>query len=186
MRIYSKEEVLKDKAVLSEIAKGAVFIYPTDTIYGIGCIATDDKAVKRVRKLKGRAAKPFSVIAPSIDWIKENCSLTGRAKAWLIKLPGPYTLIINLKKPGAVCPQTNMGLKNLGIRIPDHWISGLVAKLGKPVVTTSVNLEGKPFATKLEELKQFEVDFIIYEGEKQGKPSTVVDTVSGNIINRGL
>ena len=184
MRVYSEEEVLKDKAVLSEIAKGAVFIYPTDTIYGVGCDATDDKAVKRVRKLKGRETKPFSVIAPSIDWIKENCSLTGRAKAWLLRLPGPYTLIINLKKPGAVCPQANMGLKNLGIRIPDHWISGFVSRLNKPLVTTSVNREGKPFATKLEELKQFEVDFIIYEGEKTGRPSAVVDTVSGRIINR--
>ena len=183
MKVYSKKDI--NKEIIEEIAKGAVFIYPTDTIYGIGCDATNDKAVKRVRKMKGRAAKPFSVIAPSIDWIKENCSLTNHAKAWLLKLPGPYTLIINLKRK-AVCPQTNMGLKNLGIRIPDHWISDVSAKVGKPIVTTSVNLEGKPPATKLEQLEKFDVDFIIYEGEKEGRPSTLVDTVSGNIVNRGL
>ena len=180
MRVYSKI----DAGLLNEIAKGAVFIYPTDTIYGIGCDATNDKAVKRVRKLKGRQTNPFSVIAPSIDWIKENCVLTSAARAWLLKLPGPYTLLINLKKTGAVCPQTNMGLKNLGIRMPDHWISGVVAKLGKPIVTTSVNKEGEPFATKLEQLKLFDVDFIVYEGEKAGKPSVIVDTVSGKMINR--
>ncbi len=183
MQIYSKKAFLEDKAVLSDIAKGAVFIYPTDTIYGIGCDATDDRAVKRIRKLKGRKSNPFSVIAPSIEWIKDNCVLTNTAKAWLLKLPGPYTLLINLKKP-AVCPQTNMGLKTLGIRIPDHWISGVVARVGKPVVTTSVNLEGKPFATKLEQMEKFDVDFVIYEGEKTGRPSTVVDTVSGKIFNR--
>lgn len=181
MKVYSKKDI--NKEVIEEISKGAVFIYPTDTIYGIGCDATNDRAVKRVRKMKGRAAKPFSVIAPSIDWIKENCSLTNNAKAWLLKLPGPYTLIINLKRK-AVCAQTNSGLKNLGIRIPDHWISDIAAKLGKPIVTTSVNLEGKPPATKLEQLEKFEVDFIIYEGEKEGKPSTLVDTVSGNILKR--
>jgi L-threonylcarbamoyladenylate synthase len=182
MRIYSKKDV--NKEVIEEIAKGAVFIYPTDTIYGIGCNATNDKAVKRIRKMKGRATKPFSVIAPSIEWIKENCSLTNYAKAWLLKLPGPYTLIINLKRADAVCPQTNRGLKNLGIRIPDHWISDIAAKVGKPIVTTSVNVEGKPFATKLEQLEKFDADFIIYEGEKEGKPSTLVDTVSGNIVKR--
>lgn len=179
MRVYSKI----DAGLLNEIAKGAVFIYPTDTIYGIGCDATNDKAVKRIRKLKGRWTNPFSVIAPSIEWIKENCTLTDKAKAWLLKLPGPYTLIINLKRK-AVCAQTNMGLKNLGIRIPDHWISDVAAKIGKPIVTTSVNAEGKPFATKLEQLEKFDVDFIIYEGEKEGKPSTIVDTATGNIIKR--
>ncbi|VVB81449.1 Threonylcarbamoyl-AMP synthase [uncultured archaeon] len=182
MRVYSRKDI--DKTVIEEIAKGAVFIYPTDTIYGIGCDATNDKAVKRVRKLKKRTANPFSVIAPSIDWIKENCTLTNNAKAWLLKLPGPYTLIINLKKTNAICPQTNMGLKNLGIRIPDHWISDLAAKVGKPIVTTSVNIEGKPFATRLEQLEKFDADFIIYEGEKTGIPSTIVDTVSGKIIKR--
>lgn len=181
MKVYSKKDITKE--VIEEITKGAVFIYPTDTIYGIGCDATNDKAVKRVRILKKRATNPFSVIAPSLDWIKENCTLTNNAKAWLLKLPGPYTLIINLKRK-AVCPQTNMGLKNLGIRIPDHWISDIAAKTGKPIVTTSVNLEGKPPATKLEQLEKFEVDFIIYEGEKEGKPSTLVDTVSGNILKR--
>ena len=186
MRILSKNEVIVNRPkVIAEIQKGAVFIYPTDTIYGIGCDATNDSSVRKIRELKGRDTKPFSVIAPSIDWIHGNCELSDKAKAWLVKLPGPYTLILNLKNPNAVCAQANMGMKTIGVRIPDHWIASLVADVGKPVITTSVNITGKLPATMREELEKFAVDFIIYEGDKQGKPSTVIDlTKDGKIIRQ--
>ena len=184
MRILSKNDIIVNRPkLIAEIKKGAVFIYPTDTIYGIGCDATNDASVRKIRELKGRDTKPFSVIAPSIDWIKENCELTDKAKAWLVKLPGPYTLILNLKNPNAICAQTNMGMKTIGVRIPDHWIASLVADVGKPVITTSVNVAGNPPAATREQLGQFAVDFIIYEGDKLGKPSTVIDlTKDGKII----
>lgn len=185
MKLLSKNDLFANKSkIIADIAKGAVFIYPTDTIYGIGCVATKDASVRRIRELKGRETKPFSVIAPSIDWIKENCELSGKAKAWLVKLPGPYTLILPLKNPKAVCAQTNVGLKTLGVRIPDHWISEFVAEINKPILTTSVNLVGQPPATKLEELELFDVDFIIYEGKKTGRPSTIVDLIAGKVIKR--
>lgn len=184
MQVFSKSDVLASKPkILAKIAS-EVFIYPTDTIYGIGCDATNDSSVKRIRELKGRDSKPFSVIAPSISWIKDNCVLSDKAKSWLLKLPGPYTLILPLKNPKAVCAQTNMGLNSLGVRIPDHWISELVASFGKPIITTSVNVAGKPPAIKLEQLELFAVEFIIYEGEKLGKPSTVVDLIKGEQIIR--
>lgn len=183
MRIISKNDIIKNKPkFVKEILAGAVFIYLTDTIYGIGCDATNDSAVKKIRELKDRDKKPFSIIAPSIDWIRENCELSDKAKKWLLQLPGPYTLILQLKNPNAVCAQTNMGMKTVGIRIPDHWISELVAGVGRPIITTSVNIAGKPPASTKQELEQFAVDFIIYEGDKQGKPSTIVDLISGEKI----
>ncbi len=185
MQVFSKDEVLKNKKeIVSQIAKGAVFIYPTDTIYGVGCDATNDASVKRIRELKGRDTKPLSVIAPSLDWIKENCELNDKAKSWLLKFPGPYTLILSLKNPDAVSAQTNRGLNTLGVRIPDHWISSLVADFGRPIITTSVNSAGKPPATRLDQFERFAVDFIIYGGEKSGHPSTIIDTVSGRVIKR--
>ena len=76
MRILTKEEFLLEKIQLfEEILDGAVFVYPTDTIYGIGCNATDEKAVRKLRELKGRPTNPFSVIVPSTEWILENCIL---------------------------------------------------------------------------------------------------------------
>jgi len=181
MDIVTKEEGFK-KNTVERIASGAVFIYPTDTIYGIGCDATNDAAVKKVRKLKGRETKPFSVIAPSIEWIHQNCELSDKAKGWLVKLPGPYTLILPLKNPKAVCVEANKGLNTIGVRIPHHWIAQLAEAVNKPIISTSVNMVGQPPATTQEQLEEFEVDFIIYEGPLTGKPSTLVDLSKGEQI----
>jgi len=186
MRLLSKNDLIKHKPeVIAEILAGAVFIYPTDTIYGVGCDATNDLSVMRIRAMKARDTKPFSVIAPSIDWINENCTPSDKAKALLLKLPGPYTLIVPLKNLKAVCAHANMGMKTLGVRIPDHWISELVAEINRPIITTSINLSGQPPAFDLPALQKFGADFIIYEGDKKGKPSTILDlTQNGKIVQR--
>ncbi|MEM3154209.1 MAG: L-threonylcarbamoyladenylate synthase [Candidatus Woesearchaeota archaeon] len=183
MRIVSKNDVINSRPeFVKEILAGAVFIYPTDTIYGIGCDATNGASVKRIRELKNRDKKPFSVIAPSIEWVREHCILSDKAKTWLLKLPGPYTLVLKMKNPTVVSAQTNMGMKTIGVRLPDHWIAEFVASVGKPIITTSVNKAGKPPAAIKQELEMFDVDFIIYEGDKQGKPSTIVDLTGGEKI----
>jgi tRNA threonylcarbamoyl adenosine modification protein (Sua5/YciO/YrdC/YwlC family) len=186
MRIVTKNDIAKSKPkFIRDIQSGAVFIYPTDTIYGIGCDATNDNAVQKIRELKNRDKKPFSIIAPSIDWISENCVLSDKAKKWLLRLPGPYTLILEMSNPKVISAQTNMGMKTVGVRIPNHWIAELVSSFGKPIITTSVNLAGNPPAVTRQELEKFDVDFIIYEGDKRGKPSTIVDlTVDERLIKR--
>jgi len=189
MRILSFEEFnLERQSIIDELFKGAVFIYPTDTIYGIGCNAAISSAVKKIRKLKSRASNPFSVIAPSFDWIYENCIVTKEAEEWLKKLPGPYTLILKLKNSNCVAKETASGLKTLGIRIPNHWIRDVVAEADVPVVTTSVNKSNEDYMTSLEDLEpaiKGSVDFIIYEGKKEGKPSKIIDlTDNVKIIER--
>ncbi|MBS3100809.1 threonylcarbamoyl-AMP synthase [Candidatus Woesearchaeota archaeon] len=178
MRILNFEETnLEKQSIIDSIINGSVFIYPTDTIYGIGCNAQNSAAVKKVRQLKGRAASPFSVIAPSIDWINENCVITKESGEWLSKLPGPYTLILRLKKE-CVAKDVNPGLRTLGIRIPNHWIRKLAADAEVPVVTTSVNRSSEDYMTSLEDLDpaiKSGVDFAIYEGKKEGRPSKLVD-----------
>lgn len=182
MRVLSKDDVLKNKSKLfKELSSGAVFIYPTDTIYGIGCDATNESAVNRIRELKQRDSKPFSVIVPSKDWIRENCVILDKAAEWLKKLPGAYTFILPLRKQAV---SKSVSEKNIGVRIPAHWISEFVAGYGRPVVTTSVNLSGRPSASSLLEFEKFSVDFVIFEGDKLGKPSTVVDLTSGEFVRR--
>ena len=189
MRILNADELKIEKdAIIESIIDGAVFIYPTDTIYGIGCNAQISKSVKKIRQLKARATNPFSVIAPSIEWIKENCVVAKEAEEWLDKLPGPYTLILKSKNQKCVAKDVNPGLGTLGVRIPNHWISKIVAEAEIPVVTTSVNRSGQDYMTSLEDLDpavKKSIDFVIYEGAKEGRPSKIVNlTGSVEIIER--
>ena len=188
MRILNFEEFKLEKpAIIDAIIRGSVFIHPTDTIYGIGCNAELSNSVKKVRQLKARATNPFSVIAPSFEWIRENCVVTEDGEEWLGKLPGPYTLIFKLKN-NCVAKETNIGLKTLGVRIPNHWIKNIAAEANVPVITTSVNRSKEDYMTSLEDLDSAikgGIDFILYEGKKEGKPSKIVDlTEEVKVIER--
>ena len=187
--IITKEEfVLQKDTFFEDIEAGAVFIYPTDTIYGLGGNATSQNVVKEIRNIKKRDKQPFSVIVPSKEWIRKNCFVGEKEEKWLEKLPGPYTLILRLKNKECVAENLAPGLDSLGVRIPNHWFSNNVRELGFPIITTSANITGKDFMTSLEnldtELKDF-VEFIIYEGAKQGTPSEIIDlTEEVEIIKR--
>jgi L-threonylcarbamoyladenylate synthase len=178
------EYQLRKEEILHKIKHGAVFIYPTDTIYGIGANALDFKAVDKVRQAKDRYSNPFSIIAPSKEWIKENCHLTKEAEQWLEKLPGPYTLIMKLKNKSAIEQNVNSGLETVGIRIPDHWTSSIAEELNAPIITTSANVTTKEYMTSMENLDPIiksKMDFIIYEGEIKGTPSTLIDLTKSKV-----
>ncbi len=178
-RLITKDECwLKPEEISKEIEKGAVFVYPTDTIYGLGCDATSSRAVSKLREMKDRPKQAFSIIAPSKDWIVKNCEVSKEAEEWVNKLPGPYTLILKLKNKKAIAKEVNEALDTVGVRIPKHWIAGLIRTLGRPIITTSANKVGKAFMTSLDNLDddiKSKVDFIIYEDEKKGNPSTLIN-----------
>lgn len=162
--------------------KGGIFIYPTDTIYGIGCDATLGDAVMRIREIKKRDEKPFSVVVPSIEWVRKNCFVDSLVEKWLKKLPGAYTLVLELKNKDAIHSSVNGGRDILGVRIPDNWFAEIVKEFGKPFVTTSVNLSGEKNMEKLEDLDnsiKSKVDYIIYEGPLEGRASSVVKLIGG-------
>ena len=188
MIVITKGEFEKNKALLyRKIKQGSLFIYPTDTIYGIGCNAEDSKAVNKVREAKNRPENPFSVIAPSIEWIKTNCIISKKAYSYLKKLPGPYTLILKLKNKRCIAKEVNNNLDSLGVRIPDHWIKDAVKELNIPIVTTSANIAGKAFMTDLGTLSatiMTKVGFIVYEGKKHGRPSEIVDLTKEKPVHK--
>ena len=189
MRVLNADELkIEKELVIESLIDGAIFVYPTDTIYGIGCNAQNSMAVKKIRLLKGRAVTPFSVIAPSVDWVKENCVIAKEAEEWIDKLPGPYTFILKLKKIKCVAKEVNPGLQTLGVRIPNHWISKIAAEAEVPVVTTSVNRSSEEYMTSLDDLDpaiKKGVDFVIYEGPKEGRPSKIIDlTEAAKMIER--
>lgn len=177
-RIDFKEIESKEDEIQKRILDGAVFVYGTDTIYGIGCDATNFDAVGRLRTIKSLPGeKPLSVIAPSKEWVQENCVMDDRVKEWLDKLPGAYTLVIKMKNNKCVAKNVAFGTDALGIRIPDHWISKISSILNIPIVTTSANIFGQKNMTCLANLDKHiknKVDFMIDEGIVVGKASKIV------------
>ena len=100
------------------------------------------------------------------------------AQKWIDKLPGPYTLILHLKNKNAVAENVNNNLPTIGVRIPKHWFTDIVSELNIPIITTSPNITGGNFMTSLDDLDEDikkNVNYIIYEGEKRGKPSELID-----------
>lgn len=188
MRIIKRDNIeMELPKILDEIQDGVVFIHPTDTIYGLGCDATNQEAVAKINELKGRNQKPFSIWVPSLDWVYQNCVVNADAERWLEKLPGPYTLILTLKNKDAIASNVNFELETIGIRYPNHWFGEIVKEYGNPIVTTSANKAGEHFTTKLEDLDpdiEKEVEFIVYEGEKKARPSRVVNVETEEVRER--
>ncbi|MBI2666543.1 L-threonylcarbamoyladenylate synthase [Candidatus Woesearchaeota archaeon] len=194
MEIFTKKELqFRQKEILQRIKDGAIFICATDTIYGLSCNALLEHSVAKIRQLKHRSDSPFSVWAPSLAWIEKNCEIKNNtASDWLKKLPGPYTLILPLKKNKGLsgCIAKNVCFGNtLGVRLPNHWVSKIVEELSIPLITTSANKSGKPFMTSLETLDPdiaVGVEFLIYEGPKEARPSQIVDltTPAGTVKSR--
>lgn len=177
MRTITLDELKLNKEEFAEkISDGQVFVYPTDTIYGIGCDATNETAVLKLRNIKRQHDRPLSIIVPSINWIKDNCIINAEAETWLKKLPGPYTLVLKLKSKNKIARSVN-DTGSIGIRIPKHEISKFVNYFGYPIVTTSANITGKMFMTSIDDIDseiKNKIDFFIDNGEIKGTPSTIV------------
>ena len=149
-----------DVAAFEEcIAGGGVAVFPTDTIYGIGCRPDSDEAVERVYGLKGRPReKPSAVMYFSIDVLPPVGTRTRAALERL--LPGPVLVVL----PGGV-----------GVRVPDM---PALAGVRAPVLQTSANRTGGPDPRRLADVPEAiraGADFVLDGGELPGVPSTVVD-----------
>ena len=155
-----------------------VIVYPTDTVYGIGCNALRKDLVEKIYVVKGRSEdKPVSVIAPSKKWILENFLVS---KDLVDKyLPGPFTLIVRKKDVGFL---DYIAPIFIGVRIPDHDFSKMVSKIGVPFVTTSANFSGERAASKVSDLKKSFVESVVLVvdgGSTLGVGSTLIDLRDG-------
>jgi len=134
--------------VLKEVAKqlraGAVVVYPTDTAYGLGCDATNAKAVAKIFKIKSRdAKKALPVICADVKMVKIFFGIVHRSlfivhKHW----PGPLSIVLKAKKGIA---KATLHEGTAAVRVPDSDIARLLSKyLGRPLVATSANISGQP------------------------------------------
>ncbi len=151
-----------------------IFIYPTDTLYGIGGDPYSIEVIKKIDKIKGRADKPYSVAVSSFEMLKgivKNIPEIFFAK-YLKLLPGKYTFLFEVAYSIESC--FLKGSNKIGVRIPDTpEILQLIGKLGHPIITTSVNETGdmplNSFNSIIEFIKarglEKEIAFIIDGGE---------------------
>jgi len=188
MKITSKSDIFKNlKFYIEEIKKGKVFIYPVDTIYGIGTNALLDSSIKKINNIKNRENNPYLIIAPNIAWIKDNTFFSNKQIEIIQdKLPGAYSFILELKNKQAISPLSNNNLDTVGIRIPNCWFSQLIEIANIPFVSTSVNLSWQQSAKSIDEIPDEilkKVGYIIKDDDiVSGNPSTIFDFSGDEII----
>ena len=168
--------------VVDKLRCGAVICYPTDTVYGIGCDIFNQKAVKRVYRIKRRAShKPFSFMCSSLKDVSTYCHLSNVAYRLMKKhLPGAYTFILPTMK---IVPKIMTSKqKTVGIRVPDNNICReLVEALGNPILTTSATKDDDEApaseAYEFEQRLSGQVDIFIDGGPVYPEPSSVISLI---------
>ena len=175
--------------IVSALRNGAVMLYPTDTVYAIGCDQSNKSAVQKVRRIKQLSNdKPLTFLCSSLSNIARYAQVSDRAYRIMKHLiPGPYTFLLPATK---LVPKLVMSpkRKTTGIRVPDHLVcQELLQVLGNPIISSSAHLPdeegdfptiGREKALLFDELENL-VDIIIDDGTDQGfDVSTILDFTS--------
>lgn len=161
------------------LKEGGVIIYPTDTVYGIGCDIFNKQALDRVKQIKGDSdIKLLSFICPNLKDIAKYAKVSDYAYKTMRKLlPGPYTFILPAARN--VPKKLWSKRKTVGIRIPDHPIAlRIVNAMGNPIVSTSTTTrKGELLVDPLEirSVFDFQVDLMLASVNIMGESSTVID-----------
>ncbi len=185
--------------ISDSLQNGAIMLYPTDTVYAIGCDLNSKSALQRVRKLKQLSNdKPLTFLCPSLSNIAEYAIVSDQAYRIMKRLiPGPYTFLLPATK---LVPKLVMNpkRKTTGIRVPKHAIcQALLQTLDNPIISTSAHLpdeEGKLPTIELEQVYLFDaleklVDIIIEDGTHLGaQVSTILDLTEDkpSVVRQGL
>ena len=182
-----RQEVERAVAVLRA---GGVILYPTDTVWGLVCDATNAEAVAKIYGLKRSAdKKSMLVLCASADMVVRYVNRAPGIAFEVMELATePLTLIL----PGAAGVAANLVPEEgtLGVRVPDHaFCSSMLRAFGRPVVSTSVNISGEPAALSLAEAPRElveGVDFVVnprFEGRPTRKPSSIVAFTEDGAVN---
>ena len=160
---------------------GGIILYPTDTVWGIGCDATNEEAVQKIYKLKRSEDKHSMLcLCRDADMIVRYVNRAPGIAFEVMELSDkPLTAIL----PGAVgvAPSLIPETQTLGVRIPQHdFCQALLRKFGKPIVSTSANISGEETAKRLRDVVQELIDGVDYvvnprfEGKPTLKPSSII------------
>ncbi len=181
--------------IVKTLEKGGVIIYPTDTVYGIGCDIFNNKAVEKICRLRGLdpVKARLSVICSDIKQISEYAKQIDNETFKLMKrnLPGPFTFVLNSNNK--VPKMFKNRKKTIGVRVPDNNIvQAIVEELGRPILTTSLKSDDEIleyFTDAYDIHEDFEklVDIVVDGGIGGNVASTVVDCTSSEfeVIREG-
>lgn len=187
VKIYKLDNNEIPEEIEERIRAGEVFIYPTDTVYGIGCNALNEEAVEKARVIKGSTQdKPLSVAFSDFEQIEKFVDYGNSESVLREKLPGPVTLIVGR---GKIPKFVTGGMETVGVRIPDFDLIRDIIRLAKtPIITTSANLGGEMAPREISEIKKDfleKVDFVIDAGPcGSGTPSKIIDLTKGETVLR--
>ena len=168
------------------ILKGGLVVYPTDTVYGLGCHPFDKEAVNKVADVKRRSKGNFPVLVGSIEKAKELGEIDGDAETLALRFwPGPLTIVVPSR---AEFPPPIVGSDCMvGLRVPGRKDTlDLISMCGGSLVGTSANISGAPSATRAEEaLETFDgkVDLVLDGGSLSKSPESTVVRVRGKHVN---
>jgi tRNA threonylcarbamoyl adenosine modification protein (Sua5/YciO/YrdC/YwlC family) len=196
IRIYPENPNPKAiEQVVQVLKKGGLIIYPTDTVYGLGCDITNHKAIEavaRIRNIKPEKAN-FSFVCHDLRNLSDYTKPIDNAVFRVLKkaLPGPFTFILNAS--GNVPKLLSSNKKTVGIRVPDNDIAReIVKQLGNPILSTSIKddddiIEYSTDPELIHEKYENLVDLVIDGGYGGNIASTVVDVTSGEfeVIREG-
>lgn len=179
-----------NKAV-SVLKEGGIIIYPTDTVYGIGCDIFNKNALERIFSIKNESvSKLFSFVCADLKDIARYAKVSDYAyRTMKHLLPGPYTFILPAARQ--VPKKLWSNRKTVGIRVPDHPIPySIVKELGNPIISTSTtNRKGEVLIDPFEIRNIFnsQVDLMLASGNLSGDPSSVIDLSEGEpeVIREG-
>lgn len=164
---------------------GDIVIYPTDTLYAIGCDALNNSAINKICKLKGINSDKtnLSIICDGISMAAEYARFDNRQfKVLKTNLPGPFTFIL---PSSSSLPKVFKGRKTVGIRVPENNVAvELVRRLGNPILSTTISYMDDDYAVNPELIAETYADSAAYllDGGDGGLiPSTVVDMTSGEL-----
>lgn len=177
--------------IASELEAGGIMVFPTDTLYAIGCDALNVKAIDKICRIKGINPEKsnLSIICNDISMAAEYCRIENFGFRLLRDYtPGPFTFLF---RASSTLPKAFKGRKVVGIRIPDCRTDlEIVKRLGHPVLTTSIEYEDEDYAINQELIAEAYSDKadIFVEGEEGStEPSTIVDCTGNEpeIVRQG-
>jgi tRNA threonylcarbamoyl adenosine modification protein (Sua5/YciO/YrdC/YwlC family) len=163
------------------LAAGGIVIYPTDTVYGLGCSIENKNAIEKIYLVKRqRTDKPFSFICSDLTHISEYARVSNAAfKIMKHLIPGPYTFILPAGRMKALPKILVSRRKSVGIRVPESEVAlAIVKQLGHPILSTSVTTEDGELLNDpavIGEHFNNVVDMIIDGGVLTSEPSTILD-----------